>query len=149
MRTLAAKLGLAPNTVAKAYRETRAPRRHRDPRPGRQFVSGDRVGRAAREAAQEYADRVTALGVAPAEAVNLVRRALEGRDVRARKFSRAVADLPSKGARGGPVMTMHSLMFLMIGLLVAIVVVGSLLAAVRILGARVVESDHPRHPDPR
>ena len=42
------------------------------------FVSGDRVGRAAREAAQEYADRVTALGVAPAEAVNLVRRALEG-----------------------------------------------------------------------
>ena len=75
---VAEELGLAPNTVAKAYRElehlgvieTRG-------RAG-SFVSGDRVGRAAREAAQEYADRVTALGVAPAEAVNLVRRALEG-----------------------------------------------------------------------
>ena len=44
-------------------------------------------------------------------------------------------------------MTMHSLTFLMIGLLVVIVVVGSLLAAVRVFGARVVESDHPRHPD--
>ena len=78
VRALATELGLAPNTVAKAYRElehlgvieTRG-------RAG-SFVSGDRVGRAAREAAQEYADRVTALGVAPAEAVNLVRRALEG-----------------------------------------------------------------------
>ena len=78
VRRLAEELGLAPNTVAKAYRElehlgvieTRG-------RAG-SFVSGDRVGRAAREAAQEYADRVTALGVAPAEAVNLVRRALEG-----------------------------------------------------------------------
>ena len=78
VRKLAEELGLAPNTVAKAYRElehlgvieTRG-------RAG-SFVSGDGVGRAAREAAQEYADRVTALGVAPAEAVNLVRRALEG-----------------------------------------------------------------------
>ena len=78
VRTLASELGLAPNTVAKAYRElehlgvieTRG-------RAG-SFVSGDRVARAAREAAQEYADRVTALGVAPGEAVNLVRRALEG-----------------------------------------------------------------------
>jgi DNA-binding transcriptional regulator YhcF (GntR family) len=78
VRALAAELGLAPNTVAKAYRElehlgvieTRG-------RAG-SFVSGDRVGRAAREAAREYADRVIALGVDPAEAVDLVRRALEG-----------------------------------------------------------------------
>ena len=78
VRALASELGLAPNTVAKAYRElehlgvieTRG-------RAG-SFVSGDRVGRAAREAAREYADRVTALGIDPAEAVDLVRRALEG-----------------------------------------------------------------------
>ena len=44
-------------------------------------------------------------------------------------------------------MTMHSLTFLMIGLLVVIAVVGGLLAAVRIAGARVVESDHPQHPE--
>ena len=77
IRRVAEDLVINPNTVAKAYRElehlgvieTRG-------RAG-SFVSGDRVGRAAREAAQEYADRVTALGVAPAEAVNLVRRALE------------------------------------------------------------------------
>ena len=72
VRKLAEDLGLAPNTVAKAYRElehlgvieTRG-------RAG-SFVSGDGVGRAAREAAQEYADRVTALGVDAAEAVALV-----------------------------------------------------------------------------
>ena len=78
VRTLAEQLALAPNTVAKAYRElehlgvieTRG-------RAG-SFVSGDGVGRAAREAAREYADRVTSLGVDPGEAVDLVRRALEG-----------------------------------------------------------------------
>ena len=78
VRKLAEDLGLAPNTVAKAYRElehlgvieTRG-------RAG-SFVSGDGVGRAAREAAQEYADRVTAMGVDAAEAVALVKRALEG-----------------------------------------------------------------------
>jgi len=78
VRKLAEELGLAPNTVAKAYRElehlgvieTRG-------RAG-SFVSGDRVGRAAREAAREYADRVIALGVDPDEAVALVKRALEG-----------------------------------------------------------------------
>jgi DNA-binding transcriptional regulator YhcF (GntR family) len=78
VRRLADELGLAPNTVAKAYRElehlgvieTRG-------RAG-SFVSGDDVGRAAREAAQAYADRVAALGVDPNEAIALVRRALDG-----------------------------------------------------------------------
>ena len=78
VRKLAEDLGLAPNTVAKAYRElehlgvieTRG-------RAG-SFVSGDRVGRAAREYAREYADRVIALGVDPDEAVALVKRALDG-----------------------------------------------------------------------
>ena len=41
-------------------------------------------------------------------------------------------------------MSMHSLMFLMIGLLAVIVVVGGLLTALRVFGARAVEGDHPR-----
>ncbi len=77
VRALATELGLAVNTVARAYRElehlgvieTRG-------RAG-SFVSGDAVGRAAREAAREYADRVRALGIGPDEAVDLVRRAVE------------------------------------------------------------------------
>ena len=76
VRGLAADLGLAPNTVARAYREletlgvvdTRG-------RSGT-FVSGDKVGRAAREAAAEYVERMRALGVDSAEALALVRRAL-------------------------------------------------------------------------
>ena len=76
VRALASELGLAANTVARAYRElehlgvieTRG-------RAG-SFVSGDAVGRAAREAAREYADRVRALGIGPDEAVDLVRRAV-------------------------------------------------------------------------
>ena len=61
VRALATELGLAANTVARAG----------------SFVSGDAVGRAAREAAREYADRVRALGIGPDEAVDLVRRAVE------------------------------------------------------------------------
>lgn len=41
-------------------------------------------------------------------------------------------------------MTMHSMMFLFMFLIIAIVVVGGLYALVRVLGARVVDSDHPR-----
>ena len=76
VRALAGDLGLAPNTVARAYREleslgvlsTRG-------RTGT-FVAGDHVDRAAREAAAAYADRVRALGVGAAEALVLVERAL-------------------------------------------------------------------------
>lgn len=41
-------------------------------------------------------------------------------------------------------MSMHSVTVLMIGLVVAIVVIGGLLVALRVYGARQVESDHPR-----
>ena len=43
-------------------------------------------------------------------------------------------------------MSMHSVMFLMIGLLVVIVVIGGLLVALRVYAGREVESDHPRSP---
>jgi DNA-binding transcriptional regulator YhcF (GntR family) len=76
VRRLAVDLGLAPNTVARAYREleqlgvvdTRG-------RSGT-FVSGDRVARAAREAAAEYVGRVRALGIDDVDAVALVKRGL-------------------------------------------------------------------------
>lgn len=77
VRRLAGDLGIAPNTVARAYREleqaavvsTR----------GRQgtFVSGDEVQRAARGHAATYADQIRALGLSTSEALDLVRRALE------------------------------------------------------------------------
>ncbi len=40
-------------------------------------------------------------------------------------------------------MSMHSVAVLMIGLVVAIVVIGGLLVALRVYGARQVEGDHP------
>jgi len=78
VRALAAELGLAPNTVARAYREleelgvvaTRG-------RSGT-FVSGDEVQRAAREAAASYAAQIRALGLGRAEALALVERSLHG-----------------------------------------------------------------------
>jgi DNA-binding transcriptional regulator YhcF (GntR family) len=76
VRALAGELGLAPNTVARAYRELEALGVLATRGRSGTFVSGDRVSRAAREAAAAYADRVRALGVAPAEAVALVERAL-------------------------------------------------------------------------
>jgi DNA-binding transcriptional regulator YhcF (GntR family) len=78
VRTLAAELGLATNTVARTYRalerdeviETRG-------RNG-SFVAatGDVTHRQAQLAAIAYADRVTGLGVDPAEALALVTAAL-------------------------------------------------------------------------
>jgi DNA-binding transcriptional regulator YhcF (GntR family) len=78
VRRLAADLGLAPNTVARAYRElerdgvvlTRG--RHGT------FVttSTDPAVHAAEEAAVAYVRRVRRLGVAPETAVRLVRDAL-------------------------------------------------------------------------
>lgn len=46
-------------------------------------------------------------------------------------------------------MTMHSMTFLFIFLMIAIVVVGGLYVAVRVIGARVVDSDHRKDPDDR
>lgn len=41
-------------------------------------------------------------------------------------------------------MDMHSMTFLFIALMVAIVVVGGIYAVVRLVGARIVDSDHPK-----
>jgi len=79
VRALATDLGLAPNTVARAYREleqlgvvaTRG-------RAGT-FVSGDHVRRAACEAAATYADSIRSLGVSIDEALDLVRAQLARR----------------------------------------------------------------------
>lgn len=44
-------------------------------------------------------------------------------------------------------MTMHSMTFLFMFLMIAIVVVGGLYVAVRLFGARSVGSDHPTSPN--
>ena len=41
-------------------------------------------------------------------------------------------------------MDMHSMTFLFMALMVAIVVIGGIYVAVRLVGARIVESDHPK-----
>jgi DNA-binding transcriptional regulator YhcF (GntR family) len=79
IRRLADDLGLAPNTVARAYREleqdgvieTRG--RHGT------FVSGspDRTTRLAQEAAMEYAQRIRRLKVDSRDALRFVERALD------------------------------------------------------------------------
>jgi DNA-binding transcriptional regulator YhcF (GntR family) len=78
VRHLAAELGLAPNTVAKAYRmlendgilETRG-------RNG-SFISpqGDSSERQVQEAAAAYADRARRLGIPPEQALRFVEAAL-------------------------------------------------------------------------
>jgi DNA-binding transcriptional regulator YhcF (GntR family) len=77
VRRLADELGVAANTVARAYRELE--QAHLIETRGRagSFVAGAGVERAATAAAAAYAERVRALGVPAAEAIRLVRRALE------------------------------------------------------------------------
>lgn len=77
VRQLAADLGLATNTVARAYRELEAQHVIETRGRGGSFVSGDQVGRAAREAALRYVERARALGLGRDEAVALVRRSYE------------------------------------------------------------------------
>ncbi len=74
VRQLAGDLGLATNTVARAYRELEA--LHVIETRGRagSFVSGDLVGQAAREAALTFVGRAQALGLGRDEAVALVRQ---------------------------------------------------------------------------
>jgi DNA-binding transcriptional regulator YhcF (GntR family) len=75
VRRLAGDLGLATNTVARAYRELEA--LHVIETRGRagSFVSGDQVGQAAREAALAFVERARALGLGREEALALVRQA--------------------------------------------------------------------------
>ncbi|MDD9207841.1 GntR family transcriptional regulator [Georgenia sp. 10Sc9-8] len=78
VRRLAGDLGIAPNTVARAYRELeRSGLLDGRGRAGT-FVAGDDAEHTAKAAALSYAQQARALGLDPAEALQLVRRALEG-----------------------------------------------------------------------
>jgi DNA-binding transcriptional regulator YhcF (GntR family) len=76
VRRLAADLGLAPNTVARAYRELEAAGVLDTRGRAGTFVTGDERSRAARQAAAEYTQRVRELGLSPDEALTLVERSL-------------------------------------------------------------------------
>ena len=75
VRGLAAELGLAANTVARAYRELEGLGVIETRGRAGSVVTGAGTDRAAREAAQEYAEKLKALGVDRTEALALVRRA--------------------------------------------------------------------------
>lgn len=77
VRGLATELGLAANTVAKAYRELEQDGVIETRGRAGSFVTGDRRDGAARAAAAAYTAQVRALGLADSEALALVRRALE------------------------------------------------------------------------
>ncbi|TFD89856.1 GntR family transcriptional regulator [Cryobacterium serini] len=81
VRALAAELGLATNTVARAYRELE--RDNVIETRGRfgSFVApnGDSAERHAQVAADEFATRIAQLGVGPVEALALVTDALNRR----------------------------------------------------------------------
>ena len=81
VRRLAEDLGVAANTVARAYRELEAAGVIETRGRAGSFVTGDRVGREAKEAAVAYLERTRALGLSAAEAVALVRH-LEQHPVR-------------------------------------------------------------------
>lgn len=78
VRALAEELGVAANTVARAYRELEADGVLDTRGRAGTFVTGDGVDAEARAAARAYATRVTALGLSPADAVRLVEQALGG-----------------------------------------------------------------------
>lgn len=75
VRRLAEALGLAPGTVARAYKELEALGVIQTRGRAGSVVTGDGRDRAARQAAAEYVARTRALGLADREAVDLVRRA--------------------------------------------------------------------------
>jgi DNA-binding transcriptional regulator YhcF (GntR family) len=78
VRRLAGDLGLATNTVARAYRELEALGVIETRGRAGSVVTGAGVDRAAREAAHQYASSMRQLGLAEAEAVALLRRAFAG-----------------------------------------------------------------------
>jgi DNA-binding transcriptional regulator YhcF (GntR family) len=80
VRKFAADLGIAPNTVARAYRELEAAKLLETRGRGGTFVGaqGDRSRTRAAEAAAEYVRAVDGLGIARTEALAIVRAALGG-----------------------------------------------------------------------
>src|SRR4051794_19121569 len=75
VRDLAATLGIAANTVARAYRELEHAGAVTTRGRAGTFVNGDGVDRAAKDAASSYAEAMRALGIGQDEALGLVRRA--------------------------------------------------------------------------
>jgi DNA-binding transcriptional regulator YhcF (GntR family) len=76
VRALAGELGIAANTVARAYRELEADGLVEGRGRAGTFIADDDQDRAARAAARAYADTVRSLGLDKDEAIELVRRAL-------------------------------------------------------------------------
>lgn len=76
VRTLAAELGLAPNTVARAYRELEASGVIETRGRHGSFVTAPSPERAASEAARVYVAAVRELGIDDDRALSLVREAL-------------------------------------------------------------------------
>ncbi|MEP6478205.1 MAG: GntR family transcriptional regulator [Rhodoglobus sp.] len=78
VRALADELGLAANTVARAYRELETDGIIETRGRNGSFVSahGDAAERQAQVAARSYVDRIRQLGIADDDAVALVRNAL-------------------------------------------------------------------------
>lgn len=78
VRRFAEDLGLAPGTVARAYKELEAAELIETRGRAGSFVSahGDARERQAQQAAARYAEQIRALRVDPSDAVELVRRAL-------------------------------------------------------------------------
>ncbi len=77
VRALAATLGIAPNTVARAYRELEHSGVVTTRGRNGTVVNGDGTDRAAKEAAAGYADVMRSLGVRQDEALELARRAFD------------------------------------------------------------------------
>jgi len=78
VRALATDLGLAANTVARAYRELEGLGMIETRGRAGSFVSGEGAERAAREAAHAFVDQLRSLGVECDRAIALVRRAYGG-----------------------------------------------------------------------
>jgi DNA-binding transcriptional regulator YhcF (GntR family) len=78
VRALAARLGLAVNTVARSFRELEAAGAIETRGRNGTFIalSGDAAAHAAQQAAAAYAARIHSLGVAPDAALEYVRAAL-------------------------------------------------------------------------
>ena len=79
VRGLAGELGIAPNTVARSYRELEALGVIETRGRAGTVVTGGGVDREAREAAHEYAARLRSLGLGEDDAVDLARRAFDQR----------------------------------------------------------------------
>ncbi|CAA9368328.1 MAG: Transcriptional regulator, GntR family [uncultured Nocardioides sp.] len=76
VRSLAASLGLAPNTVARAYKELEAAGIVETRGRAGTFVAGRGVDRAVRSAAASYVAEARGLGLPDDDALAAVRRAL-------------------------------------------------------------------------